>query len=65
MDHVQASPKQHRDNLFGVCAALGDATGVNPIVFRLGIVAAILAGAIAPTLVAYCLAAVAIKVAQR
>lgn len=55
----------HRENLFGVCAAIGDATGISPLIFRLGIVAAVLSGAFAVTIAAYCVAAVAIRVAQR
>ena len=55
----------HRDNLFGVCAAVGDATGLPPLLFRLGIVVAVLCGAFAVTTAAYCLAALAIWVAQR
>ena len=58
-------PADHRDNLLGVCAALGDATGVNPIVFRIALVLAMLAGFFGTTVLAYCAAAVAIKVAQR
>lgn len=58
-------PADHRDNFFGVCAAIGDATGIDPLVFRLAIVAGVLGGAFAVTIAAYCLAAVAIRVAQR
>lgn len=54
-----------RETLFGVCAAVGDATGVPPIVFRLGVVAAILSGAFMATIVGYCAAAIAIRFADR
>lgn len=58
-------PADHRENLLGVCAALGDATGVNPIVFRIALVLVMLAGFFTTTVLAYCVAAVAIKIAQR
>jgi phage shock protein PspC (stress-responsive transcriptional regulator) len=58
-------PADHRENLLGVCAALGDATGVNPIVFRIALVIVMLCGFFTTTVLAYCAAAVAIKVAQR
>ena len=54
-----------RDNLFGVCAAIGDATGIDPILFRLAVVVGVLSGAFTVTIAAYCVAAVAIRVAQR
>lgn len=65
MNQMNPTQTAHRDNLLGVCAAVGDATGINPIVFRLGFVAAILFGAFVPAVVGYCIAGVAIKVAQR
>ena len=54
----------HRETLFGVCAAVGDATGIAPIVFRLGLVAAILCGAFTVTMVGYCAAALAIRLTR-
>ena len=66
MNHINTlKPADHQENLFGVCAAIGDVTGINPIVFRLGFVVAILAGAFAPAVGIYCLAGIAVRVAQR
>ena len=64
MNHSQnrSAPKE---TLFGVCAAVGDATGIAPILFRLGLVAAILCGAFTVTIVGYCIAALAIRFADR
>lgn len=55
----------HRENLLGVCAAVGDATGINPIVFRLGFVVAVLCGYFTLAILSYVIAGVAIKVAER
>ena len=60
-----ATRSDHRETLFGVCAAIGDATGIPPIVLRLGLVAAILCGAFTLTVVGYCVAGLAIRLAHR
>lgn len=57
--------KPPRDNLLGVCASLGEITGIDPIVFRIGFVLAILGLTFEITIGAYLIAAVAFYVARR
>jgi len=57
--------KDHRENLLGVCAAAGEVTGINPIVFRLGFVLAVLCGFFGLAIGGYVVAGIAIKVAER
>lgn len=40
--HTTATPAAPRDNLFGVCAALGEDFGFNPLWLRLGFAVALL-----------------------
>ena len=53
------------DNLLGVCAAIGDCTGIDPLWVRLAFVAATLAISLEMTVIAYCIAALAVQMARR
>jgi phage shock protein C len=53
----------HADNLLGICHALGETFGVNPLVFRLALITGLLFSA-KLTLIAYFTAGVAVLVAH-
>ena len=66
MDRMTSTPAtDHRENLFGACAAIGETIGVNPLWIRLGFLVAVMAVSLKLTVVAYCVAAVAFKLAKR
>ncbi|NIJ07501.1 phage shock protein PspC (stress-responsive transcriptional regulator) [Sphingomonas vulcanisoli] len=65
MDNMTSTPATPRENLFGVCAEIGETIGVNPLWIRLGFLVSIMAVSLKLTLVAYCVAAVAFKLAKR
>lgn len=57
------APAAHRDNLFGICHALGETFGFNPLVLRIVLLAAVMANAEA-TLIAYFSAGIAVLIAK-
>jgi len=60
----QTAPAQSpRDNLFGICHALGDTFGFNPLYLRIALLVAVMVNAEA-TLVAYFAAGIAVLVAK-
>ena len=66
MDHRSDIPaRDHRDNLFGVCSEIGATVGVNPLWVHLGFLVAVMAVSLKLTILAYCVAAVAFKLAKR
>ncbi|WP_174273362.1 PspC domain-containing protein [Sphingomonas bacterium] len=60
-----AQAPDSRDNLFGVCAEIGATIGINPLWIRIGFLLAVLALSFKLTIVAYCVAAIAFKLAKR
>ena len=61
---TQTAPAQSpRDNLFGICHALGDTFGFNPLYLRIALLLAVMLNAEA-TLIAYFAAGVAVMVAK-
>ena len=66
MDRITNIPaRDRRETLFGACAAIGETIGVNPLWIRLGFLVAVMAVSLKLTVVAYCVAAVAFKLAER
>jgi phage shock protein PspC (stress-responsive transcriptional regulator) len=60
----QTAPDQSpRDNLFGICHALGEIFGFNPIFLRIPLLAAVMFNAEA-TMIAYFAAGIAVTVAK-
>jgi len=60
----QTAPAQSpRDNLFGICHALGETFGFNPLYLRIALLVAVIADAEA-TLLAYFAAGIAVLVAK-
>lgn len=55
----------HRDNLLGVCAALGEITRLDPLIFRIAFVFAMLGLSFEMVIGAYAIAALAFFVARR
>ncbi|MDO6413985.1 PspC domain-containing protein [Sphingomonas sp. BIUV-7] len=55
----------HRDNLLGVCAALGEITRLDPLLFRIAFVFAMLGLSFEMTIGVYLIAALAFFVARR
>jgi len=55
----------HRDNLLGVCASLGEITRIDPLLFRIGFLLAMLGLSFEMTIGAYLIAAAAFFVARR
>jgi phage shock protein PspC (stress-responsive transcriptional regulator) len=61
----QRRADHHRDNLLGVCAALGEITRIDPLIFRIGFVFAMLGLSFELTIGAYLIAALAFFAARR
>lgn len=54
-----------KDDLLGVCSALGEVTGLSPLLYRIGFVLAVLAVSFEWTLIVYCVAGLAVQIARR
>jgi len=65
MATILPPPAHTKDDLLGVCSALGDVTGLSPLLFRLGFVLALLAASFEATLIVYCVAGLAVQIARR
>jgi phage shock protein PspC (stress-responsive transcriptional regulator) len=63
MQTTNAAPDQKPDNLFGVCHALGETFGFNPLFLRVAIVFGILIN-FEVTAVAYAIAGIAVLAAN-
>jgi phage shock protein PspC (stress-responsive transcriptional regulator) len=61
----QRRTDHHRDNLLGVCASLGEITRIDPLIFRIAFVFAMLGLSFELTIGAYLIAALAFFVARR
>jgi len=59
----QTAPAAARDNLFGICHALGETFGFNPLFLRIALLIAVMVNAEA-TLIAYFTAGIAVLVAK-
>jgi phage shock protein PspC (stress-responsive transcriptional regulator) len=59
----QTAPAAPRDNLFGICHALGETFGFNPIFLRIALLGAMMANPEA-TLIAYFTAGIAVLIAK-
>jgi phage shock protein PspC (stress-responsive transcriptional regulator) len=59
----QTAPAQQRDNLLGICHALGETFGFNPLFLRLALLAGVMIDA-EMSLIAYFGAGVAVLVAK-
>lgn len=57
--------KPHHDNLLGVCATLGEISRIDPLVFRIAFVFAMLGLSFEMTIGVYLIAALAFFVARR
>jgi len=63
MSNQTAPAQSPRDNLFGICHALGETFGFNPIYLRVALLAAVMLDAEA-ALIAYFAAGVAVMIAK-
>jgi phage shock protein PspC (stress-responsive transcriptional regulator) len=63
MSNQTAPAQSPRDNLFGICHALGETFGFNPIYLRVALLAAVMADAEA-TVIGYFAAGIAVLVAR-
>jgi len=63
MSNQTAPAQSPRDNLFGICHALGETFGFNPLYLRIVLLAAVMANAEA-TVIAYFAAGVAVLAAK-
>jgi phage shock protein PspC (stress-responsive transcriptional regulator) len=63
MSNQTAPAQSPRDNLFGICHALGETFGFNPLYLRVALLAAVMANAEA-TVIAYFAAGIAVLAAR-
>ena len=59
----QTAPHAPHDNLFGICHAIGETFGFNPLILRVSLLIAVMANAEA-TLIAYAVGGVAVLTAK-
>ena len=59
----QTAPSAQHDNLLGICHAIGETFGFNPLILRVSLLIAVMANAEA-TLVAYAVGGIAVLTAK-
>jgi phage shock protein C len=59
----QTAPRPQHDNLLGICHAIGETFGFNPLILRVSLLVAVMANAEA-TLIAYAVGGVAVLAAK-